>query len=115
MKYRDIKKESESYYQRSPSKKKSGRKRQLSVTEEVVLVLCRVRLGLLNFHLGHMFGVSESSVSKIVTTWICMLSKNLVDTLLRWPTREEVLKSMLKSFKRYPDTRTVIACNRIFH
>ena len=79
IKYWDEKKESKSYYQSDASKRKPGRLRQLSVKEEYLLVLCRLRLGIL--------GVSESTISKIVTTWVCLLAKIFDGTLLQWPSR----------------------------
>ena len=75
IKYWDKKKEGKSYYQTNASKTKPGRQRQLSEKEEYLLVLCRLHLGVLNRHLGDMFGVSEASICKIVTTWVCLLAK----------------------------------------
>lgn len=75
IKYWDKKKNGKSYYQNDVSKKKPGRQRHLSEKEEYLLVLCRLRLGVLNRQLGDMFGVSEASVCKIVTTWVCFLAK----------------------------------------
>ena len=61
-----------------------------------------------------MFGVSEASVCKIVTTWVCLLAKIFDGTLLRWPTREEVKGQFPKSFKKYPDTRVIIDATEFF-
>ena len=91
----DKKKNGKSNYQNDVSKKKPGRQRHLSEKEEYLLVLCRLRLGVL----GDMFGVSEASVCKIVTTSVCSLAKVFDGTLLRWPTREEVKRQFPKSFK----------------
>ncbi|XP_068723336.1 uncharacterized protein [Montipora capricornis] len=114
IKYWDKKKESKSYYQSDASKRKPGRLRQLSVKEEYLLVLCRLRLGILNRHLGDLFGVSESTISKIVTTWVCLLAKIFDGTLLQWPSREEVQRQFPKSFKNYPDTRVIIDATEFF-
>lgn len=114
MKYWDKKKTSKSFYQEAVHKKKPGRKRQLKVQEEFLLVLCRLRLGLLNRHLGQMFGVCETSVSKIVITWLCLLRHVFKDTLLRWPSKAEIQQSMPKSFKRYPTTRVIIDATEFF-
>lgn len=114
IKYWDKKKNGKSYYQNDVSKKKPGRQRHLSEKEEYLLVLCRLRLGVLNRQLGDMFGVSEASVCKIVTTWVCLLAKIFDGTLLRWPTREEVKRQFPKSFKKYPDTRVIIDATEFF-
>ena len=55
----------------------------------VSLGTLQTAFGVLNRQLGDMFGVSEASVCKIVTTWVCLLAKLFDGTLLRWPTREE--------------------------
>ena len=114
IKYWNKKKNGKSYYQNDVSKKKPGRQRHLSEREEYLLVLCRLRLGVLNRQLGDMFGVSEASVCKIVTTWVCLLAKIFNGTLLRWPTREEVKRQFPKSFKKYPDTRVIIDATEFF-
>ena len=96
--------------------KKSLEDRDIFLTEkeEHLLVLFRLRLGVLNRQLGDMFGVSEASVCKIVTTWVCLLDKLFDGTLLCWPTREEVTRQFPKSFKKYPDTRVIIDPTEFF-
>ena len=82
--------------------------------EEYLLVLCRLRLGILNRQLGYMFGVSESTICKTVTTWVCLLAKLFNGTLLRWPSREEIKHQFPKSVKKYPNTRVVIDATEFF-
>ena len=82
--------------------------------EEYLIVLCRLRLGLPNRHLGDIFGVSESTISKTVTTWVCLLAKIFNGTLLRWPSHEEGKHQFPKSFKKYPDTRVIIDATEFF-
>lgn len=105
IKYWDKRNDSKSYYQTDVPKNKPGRRRQLTEKEEYLLVLCRLRLGVLNRHLGDMFGVSEASICKIVTTWVCLLAKIFKGILIRWPTHEGEKREFPKSFKKYPDTR----------
>ena len=114
LKYWDKTKNVKSYYQGDETKRKPGRQRQLSVKEEYLLVLCRLRLGILNRQLGDMFGVSESTICKTVTTWVCLLAKLFNGTLLRWPSREEIKRQFPKSFKKYPNTRVVIDATELF-
>ena len=49
---------------------KPGRKRQLA---EFVMVLVRLRLGLLQKQISDIFCISQASISKIFTTWITLL------------------------------------------
>ena len=72
IKYWDKKKEAKSHYQGDVSNRKPDKQRQLTVKEEYLIILCRLRLGLLNRHLVDIFGVTESTISKTVTTWVCL-------------------------------------------
>ena len=64
--------------------------RHFSEEEEYLWVLCRLPLGVLNRQLGAMFGVSEASGCKFVTTRVCLLARIFDGILLRWPTSEGV-------------------------
>ena len=57
----------------SSMKSNTGRKRILPPMEEFFLVLVRLRLGLLEEDLAYRFGVSQSTVSRIIITWINFL------------------------------------------
>ena len=100
-------------YQTS-GKKKPGPRRVLKLEEEFVMTLVRLRLGLMGRHLADIFSVSPSQVSRIVTTWVCFLSATFKETLLLWPSKEEVRKNLPRSFKRYPNTRIIIECTEMF-
>ena len=100
MKYWDKQKSDTSHYQKDETKRKPGRKRILTMKEEFLIVLCRLRLGVLNRHLSDMFGVSEPAISKIITTWVCMLDKVFENTLVRWPSKEELARKVLRCFKK---------------
>ena len=49
---------------------KPGPSRALTVENEFLLVLCRLKVGLLEGDLSARFGVCQSIVSQIVNTWI---------------------------------------------
>ena len=83
--YWDKNKEKEVSYQKDSSKKKPGKQRLLTIMDEFILTLVRLRLGLLSRYLTDISGVSEGSVSKVFTTWICFLSTVFRDILLKWP------------------------------
>ncbi|XP_067036288.1 uncharacterized protein [Acropora muricata] len=109
LKYWDRNKGKTMAYQTS-GKKKPGSKRVLKVEEEFVMTLVRLRLGLMGRHLADIFSVSPS-VSRIVTTWVCFLSATFKETLLLWPSKEEVRG---KQFSRAATKSTrQIACVRI--
>ena len=82
--------------------------------EECILTLVRLRLRLLSRHLTDIFGVSEGSVSKVFTTWICFLSTVFRDMLLKWPCKGEIKKKLPSSCNKFPSTRIIIDCTEIF-
>lgn len=114
MKYWDKNKLQKSYYQDDPEKKKPGRKRDVGLKEEFILVLLRLKLGLMERHLADMFAVSVSTVSRIYITWVRFLALTLKDSLLRWPSKEEIKTHMPNSFSKYPGTRVIIDCTEFF-
>lgn len=114
LKYWDKNKEKEVRYQKDSSKKKPGKQRLLTIMEEFILTLVRLRLGLLSRHLSDIFGVSEGSVSKVFTTWVCFLSTVFRDILLKWPCEEDIKKTLPRSFCKFPSTRIIIDCTEIF-
>ena len=114
MKYWDKQKSHTSHYQKDETKRKPGRKRILTTKEEFLIVLCRLRLGVLNKHLSDMFGVSEPAISKIVATWVCLLERVFENTLVPWPSKEELARKVPRCFKKYPQTRVIIDATELF-
>lgn len=90
-----------------------GPKRKLSIKEEFVLTLTRIRRGFDVEVLGDIFGVRPSVVSRIFTTWINFLYLEL-NFLIAWPTREQITTNLPKSFKHFPKTRSIIDCTEFF-
>lgn len=92
---------------------KRGPKRTLLLQEEFTLTLLRLRRGFDTKSLGNMFGISESSVCRIFTTWLSLMYVDL-SFLIRWPTREQVRENMPKCFKYFKKTRCIIDCTEFF-
>ena len=91
-----------------------GRKRVLSLFEEFVLVLVRIRRGLDTEVVASLFGITQSHVSKIFISWVNLLYKCFLP-LLEYPAADIVFHNMPKSFKKnFPTTRVVIDCSEIF-
>ena len=86
MKYWDKNKDQKSYYQDEPEKEKPGRKRKLELKEDFILILLRLKLGLMERHVADMFAVSVSTVSRIYTTWVRFLALTFKGSILRWPS-----------------------------
>jgi hypothetical protein len=94
--------------------KRPGTTRKLSLLQEFVLTLMRLRLGIDTVTLSHWFGISKSQVSKIFATWINFLNQ-VLGVLIKWPSREKVQKHMPLAFKlKYPKTRVIIDCTEMY-
>lgn len=93
---------------------KRGRPRKiLSLYEEFILTLVRIRRGFRVTHLKFLFGVSPTHISRIFITWVNILSRYL-EQLIVWPERNVVQENMPKSFQLFPNTRCIIDCSEIF-
>ena len=92
---------------------KVGPKRKLTVKEEFILTLVRLRRGFEVEVISDLFGIHPSSISRIFTTWINFLYLEL-QFLLSWPSKEQVKATLPKQFKPFPKTRVVIDCTEFF-
>ena len=90
-----------------------GAPRLLTPLNKFFLVLCRMRLGLLDQDLAFRFGISQSTVSRICITWINAMYSKFKEVSI-WPTRQPVDAKMPASFADYPTTRVVIDATEIF-
>lgn len=70
----------------------------LSWENHLLLVLMKVRLGLNNRDLAYRFGLSFSTVSKILIELIPMLS-SILNPLILWPSKDAVRANMSKHAK----------------
>ena len=92
----------------------TGRRRALTSLNEFFLTLCRLRLGLREQDLSYRFKISQSTVSRIITTWINFLFHKFKEVPI-WPSREVVDNFMPDCFRSmYPRTRCIIDATEIF-
>ncbi|XP_072142903.1 uncharacterized protein [Dermacentor andersoni] len=92
----------------------AGRRPMLSVREQRIICLCRLRVGLLEQDIAFRFAISTSLVSGIFSYWVDFLSDVLVQIPV-WPSRETVSSYMLQSFRAlYPSTRVILDCTELF-
>ena len=71
-------------------------------------------MGLFEQDLAYRFGISQSTVSRIINTWINLLFLQFKNIPL-WPPRDLVLLTMPKCFKeKYPHTRVIVDATEIF-
>ena len=96
------------------SKLTKGKPHKLSPLNEFFLMLCRLRLGLYEQDLAYRFQISQSSVSRICSTWINFCFFKFKELPI-WPTRSIIDSHMPCIFQDlYPSTRCIIDATEIF-
>ena len=95
------------------SGRRTGSKRKTQAKDELLLTLMKLKLDIPYKDLSRRFGLSLTSVSRIVNTWVLLLEKKF-RTADTWPSRARVDECMPRSFKDlYPSTRCIIDCTEI--
>ena len=86
----------------------------LSKFEEFVMVLMKLRLNLYDQDLAFRFRVHQSTVSRKTRRWIEAMFVRL-QPLIKWPGREELMKTMPLSFKaHFKKCVVIIDCFEVF-
>ena len=97
----------------SNTSNKLGRPRKITIFQEFVKVLMKLRLGLFNRDLAYRFNISSSVVSEIFRTWIRFLRSELQVTT-QLPPKDVIKLHMPSLFKEfYPRTTIIIDCTEI--
>ena len=94
--------------------RKRQRKRKLSSVDQLLLTLMKLKLNLRNKDLGFRFSISESLVSRCLSTWVCFLYRHLKE--INWtPSTEQVAATLPHVFReKYPTTFAIIDGSEIF-
>ena len=74
------------------------RTKTLSLFQEYVMVLIKLRLNVPNLDLAYRFEVSLSTVSRVFKAWMEVLDVRL-SPLISWPEREELWRTILRCFQ----------------
>ncbi|XP_070562180.1 uncharacterized protein [Ptychodera flava] len=92
-----------------------GKERSLSPADELFLTLNRLRQAYLEKDLAHRFHISESTVSRIFSTWINIMY-NKFSQLPIWPSKNFVHSKLPHVFSSigYEDTFLIVDCTEIF-
>ncbi|XP_065677382.1 uncharacterized protein LOC100200518 [Hydra vulgaris] len=98
----------------SPRNLKTITLKSLTLQQEFLLVMMRLRLGLLTEDLAHRFMISISVVSSVFITWIKLLSLEL-KWLIHFPDRNNIKRNLPTMFRKYyPKCSIIIDCSELF-
>ena len=93
---------------------KAGPSRKLRLDQEFLIIMMKLRLGLLTNDLAFHFQVSQGKVSQIIITWIKLMSREL-GVLIVWPSKGQISATLPACFKQlYPRVQVIIDCTEIF-
>uniref|UniRef100_A0A1A8LUN3 Chromosome 4 open reading frame 48 n=1 Tax=Nothobranchius pienaari TaxID=704102 RepID=A0A1A8LUN3_9TELE len=70
----------------------------LEPSQELLMMLIKLRLNLTDELLGHLFGIEQSTVSTIFQRWVKVVADRL-QSLVLWPDREEFRRSLPKCYQ----------------
>ncbi|KAM7314781.1 uncharacterized protein ISCGN_004565 [Ixodes scapularis] len=91
-----------------------GRPLNLSMEDQLLLLLSRLRVGPLEQDLAYRFGVHISTVSLVWTFWVGFLAEHLAQVSY-WPSRQVVKEYMPECFTEvYSSTRVILYCTEVF-
>ena len=95
----------------SPYVKKSIK---LSLKDELLLCLMKLRLSLMNEDLAYWFAVAKSTVSRIFHKWLDVMYVRM-KPCIHWPDKETVRQTLPNVFvKHFQSVRCIIDCSEIF-
>ncbi|XP_062383849.1 uncharacterized protein LOC134081999 [Sardina pilchardus] len=99
---------------RSNSKvfKEPGNTRALPAVDELFMFLVYLSLGLKQKDLGHRFQVHQTTVSRIITTWVNFLYFVLGSVCI-WMPKEQVRAHLPEEFHKFRDTQVILDCTEI--
>ena len=96
------------------SKNPNTSKGKLTIKDQLLLVLMKLRTGAPNKDLPYRFGVSPGRVSQLFHEWIDILSRELKQFIV-WPDREMLRKTLPQCFKpKYARATCIIDCSEVF-
>ena len=88
--------------------------RALSLEQELLITMMRLKLGLLVHDLAFRFNVGDNLISCVFFTWIKLFSKEL-SWLLMWPDRHIIRRNLPTMFRKYyPKCVVIIDCAEVF-
>lgn len=97
---------------RSSETAKRGPQRSLSIANELLLTLMKLKQNINENYLAYLFNVSPSHVSSVFGTWVSLLA-NVLNCLVYFPSRAEILQQYPACYRRWRYICAVIDCFEI--
>ena len=98
----------------SPRQTKMDHLRALTMEQELLLTMMRLKLDLLVHDLAFRFNVGEALISSVFFTWIKFLSNEL-SWLIMWPDQNIIKQNLPTMFRDYyPKCVVIIDCAEVF-
>lgn len=85
----------------------------LDPIDQFLATMMRLKVGLYVQDMAERIGVSVGAFSQYLTTWVCLLYKELKE-LNPFPSRDVIQRNMLSCFKSFPNLRVILDCTEIF-
>ena len=93
---------------------KPGPSRKLTAEDELLLVFTRQRVGMLEQDLAVRFELSQSHVSRIITTWVNAMFHHFKEVEI-WPMREQPFANLPEKVREFcPTLRCIIDATEIY-
>ena len=90
-----------------------GPRRKLHCKDEFLLMLMKLRLGVLNKDLADRFGVSVGLVSSIFTSWL-KVSSDVLSSMIFIPDQSNISNTRSSRFKSMPDLHSILDGTEFF-
>uniref|UniRef100_A0A8C4GJR4 DDE Tnp4 domain-containing protein n=1 Tax=Dicentrarchus labrax TaxID=13489 RepID=A0A8C4GJR4_DICLA len=89
-------------------------KQSLKPAQELLLTLMKLCLNLSEEFLGYLFGIHQSTVSRVFHRWIHVMASRL-HPLILWPEREDLRRSLPMCFRKFfKNCVSIIDCFEVF-
>lgn len=87
---------------------------KLSLKEQLLVTLMKLRLHLKNRDLAYRFAVHQSTISRTFQKWIGVLYCRLKPILMKWPRQDDVKHNIPHCFKEFPNVIGIIDGFEVF-
>ena len=97
------------------TKPRTQRKQKVGQKDQFLLVLMRLRLGLMNEDLADRFLISPGTCSMIFSTWVKLLGTLIGNASIVWLQRDTIYQNLPDVFKgKHAKTRCIIDCSEVY-